>query len=178
MNYDTDKVIRAIQSVKPRINYNFDAAPGTISHIDRNMGMIRIRNISCKHVPGLIEEFKKEDIVFKHHHKFSPFDGIIRVTKYFKIEKIDDGIFIDCTFDCKNSHRAYLQIDKKLQWDTFEKIYRDVRNNIIDFSFDAALVTMYDENGMLDFIRIYDRKRTEEKLKILYKKFREVMASY
>jgi len=173
-DYDDDKIIRAIQGVKSHCEYDFDAVPGTISFLNKNFGMIRIRNISCLQVLMLIDAFREEGIEFNHHQKFPAFEGIIRVTKYFNTEEVEDGIFIDLD----NSLRGYLQIDRKLSWKTFENIYRDVRNNITDFTFDAALVTMYNEKGILDFVRIFDRKRTVEKLRVIYKKFKDIMGRY
>ncbi|MBN1388802.1 MAG: hypothetical protein JW965_10165 [Bacteroidales bacterium] len=173
-NYDDEKVIRAIQSVKSHFKHFFDAVPGTIKFLNYNMGMIRFRNISCKQIPELIKAFKDEGIKFMSHHNFHPFDGIIRVTKYFNTEEVEEGILIDID----NPDHAYLHIERKLTWETFESIYRDVRNNMTGFTFDAALATMYNERGVLDFIRIYDEKRSVEKLRTLYKKFKDIMARH
>lgn len=168
-DYTDDQIIRSIQAVKTHFEYAFDAVPGTISFLNKNLGIIRVRCVSYEHVPLLVDAFRKEGIVFMQHRNLPHFEGIIKVTKYFKTVEEEEGIFIDQ----ENRYLAYLHIDKFLGWDTFEKIYRDVSNNITEFSFDAALATMYNEYGILDFVRIYDEKRSLDNLKIIYKKFKD-----
>ncbi|MFO7851399.1 MAG: hypothetical protein ACQERS_06260 [Bacteroidota bacterium] len=164
--HNVDEVIRTIQNVKSYYQHDFDAVPGTISFKNKRYGMIRIRSLSCQMIPSLIRVFREEGIKFARHHKHAPFEGIIHVTKYFKTEEVEEGIFLDL----ESTAYGYLRIYKYLQWDTFENVYSYARNNI-DFSFDAALATMYDENGILDMTRIYDEKRTVEKLRIIQDKF-------
>ncbi|MBS0011428.1 MAG: hypothetical protein KFF49_08455 [Bacteroidales bacterium] len=173
-NYDDDTIIRAIQAVKKHFEHAFDAVPGTISFLNKHLGIIRVRCLSYEHVPLLIKAFREEGIEFMPHRRFPSFEGILKVTKYFKTEEAGEGIFIDM----ENPYFAYLHIDRYLDWNTFERIYRDVRNNITEFSFDAALVTMYNERGLLDFVRIYDEKRTLDKLRILHRKFLDLIAKY
>ncbi|HDZ40705.1 MAG TPA: hypothetical protein ENH59_03370 [Bacteroidetes bacterium] len=173
-NYDDDRIIRTIQAIKTHFKYDFDAVPGTISFLNKHLGVIRVRCVSYEHVPALLMAFRKEGLEFMSHRKFPPFEGIIRVTKYFKTEEAEKGIF----FDLENPFFAYLHIDRHMDWNTFEKIYRDVRNNITEFSFDAALATMYDEKGLIDFIRIYDEKSSLEKLRTVYRKFKDVTGRY
>lgn len=168
-NYDDNDIIRAIQAIKTYFEHSFDAVPGWISFLNRHLGIIRIRCLSYQYVPHLVEAFRKEGISLMHHRSFPHFEAMVRVTKYFKTEEVDDGIYIDL----ENTSLAYLHIDKYLTWEKFEELYRDVRNNITEFSFDAALATMYNEHGILDFIRIYDENRSVEKLRIIHKKFKD-----
>lgn len=168
-DYTDEKIIRSIQAVKTHFKYSFDAVPGTISFLNKNLGIIRVRCVSYEHVPLMLRAFRQEGIEFMPHRSFPHFEGIVRVTKYFKTEEAEEGIYIDL----ESPFLAYLHIDKVLNWDTFEKIYRDVRNNITEFSFDGALATMYDEFGIIDFVRIYDEKRSVEKLRVIYNKFKD-----
>ena len=171
-DYTDDQIIRSIQAVKTHFEYAFDAVPGTISFLNKHLGIIRFRCVSYEHVPLLIAAFRQEGIVFMQHRNFPHFEGIIKVTKYFKTMEEEEGIFIDL----ENPYLAYLHIDKPLSWDVFEKINRDVSNNITEFSFDAALATMYNEYGIIDFVRIYDEKRSLDKLRTIYKKFKDRLA--
>lgn len=173
-NYSDDQIIRSIQAVKTQFEYSFDAVPGTISFLNKHLGMIRVTCVSYEHVPILIEEFRKKGIAFMPHRSFPSFEAIINVTKYFKTEEVDEGIFIDLD----SLYFAYLHIDADLPWNTFERIYRDVSNNITDFKFDAALAKMYNEKGLIDFVRIYDEKRSVDKLRIIYKKFKDIMGRH
>lgn len=171
-NYNDDKIIRAIQQVKTRFEFEYDAVPGTISFLNKHLGMIRIRCLTYELIPMLVKEFTSEGIEFMPHRKFPPFEGIIRVTKFFKTEEVEKGIYLDL----ENPYFAYLLINKALRWNSFENVYRDVQNNVTEFKFDAALATMYNEQGVLDFVRTYDEKRSIENLRILYKKFSDRVA--
>ncbi|MFO7756662.1 MAG: hypothetical protein R6V34_11850 [Bacteroidales bacterium] len=173
-NYDDNTIIRAIQAVKKDFEHAFDAVPGTISFLNKRLVMIRVRCLSYEHIPLLLDAFRRAGIKFMAQRKFPHFEAIISITKYFKTEEVEEDIFLDLINPCF----AYLHIDNHLSWDSFENIYRDVRNNITEFSFDAALATMYNENGILDFVRIYDEKRSVEKLRIIHKKFRDIIARY
>ncbi|MEE4213756.1 MAG: hypothetical protein V2I34_01750 [Bacteroidales bacterium] len=173
-NYDSDMIIRSIQAVKKHFDYDFDAVPGLISFLNKDFGMIRVQCVSYQHVPRLIRALRKENIGFMPMRNFPSFEGIVRVTKYFKTEEARPGIFLDIG----NPNFAYLHIEKEIEWNVFEKIYRDVSNNITDFSFDAALAKMYNEKGILDFIRIYDEKRSVEKLEIIHNKFKDIIQKY
>lgn len=173
-NYDDDTVIRTIQAVKKDFIHAFDGVPGTISFLNKSLGIIRVRCLSYEYVPQLINAFRKEGIEFMTQRKFPHFEAIISVTKYFKTMQVEEDIFLDLD----NPYFAYLHIDRELSWDAFENIYRNVRNNITEFSFDAALATMYDEHGLLDFIRVYDERRSVEKLRVILDKFNYIIPGY
>jgi len=168
-DYDNELIIRYVQAVKKHFEYSFDAVPGSISFLNKYLGIIRITSLPYEYVPLLVEAFRQEGIGFMQHRSFPHFEAMVKVTKYFKTEEVEEGIFIDL----ENPNMAYLHIDRFLDWDKFEKLYQDVRNNITEFSFDAALATMYNEYGIVDFIRIYDEKRSLEKLMIIYNKFKD-----
>ena len=173
-NYDDNTIIRAIQAVKKNFEHAFDAVPGTISFLNKRLVMIRVRCLSYEHIPMLVDAFRRAGIKFMAHRKFPHFDATISITKYFKTEEVEKGVFLDI----HNPNFAYLHIDGHLSWGRFENIYRDVRNNITEFTFDAALATMYDENGIIDFVRIYDEKRSVEKLRIIHKKFQDIISRH
>jgi len=172
--YNDDKIIRAIQTVKTRLDYDFDAVPGSVTYGNRHLGIIRIRCLSYNHIAELAEEFRSEGVDFMPYQKFPPFEGIIRITKYFNTVEEEEGIYIDQ----ENKAFAYLRIDKNLRWNTFENVYADVRNNLTGFTFDAALATMYDNKGIIDFVRIYDEKRSVDHLRQVRKTFLDVLNKY
>lgn len=171
-HYNDDKIIRAIQGVKKFFKHSFDGVPAFITYSNKSFPVIRIRCISHMLIPELVGAFKKEGIEFLPKQRLSPFDGIIRITKYFNTEEVEDGIF----FDTDNPSFAYILINAHLRWNSFESITQHVRNNIEGFTFDAALATMYDCTGVLDFARIYDEKRSAEKLSLIRSKYLELIS--
>lgn len=159
-HYNDDKVIRFIQGVKKTFAHTFDAVPGQITWQNRTYPVIRIRYIQHQYVAELVKSFSAQGAEFMSKQKISPFYGLIRITKYFNTEEVADGIY----YDSDNNAFAYLRIDAHLRWSTFESITRHVKNNVEGFSFDAAQATMYDCSGILDFVRIYDEQRSQDKL--------------
>ncbi len=168
-HYNDDKIIRSIKSVKKSFKHSFDGVPGNISFGNKNYPVIRIRYISHTLLAELISAFRKENIEFMPRQKVSAFYGVIKITKYFNTEEVDDGIFIDSD----NPSFAYIQTNVHLRWPTFESITMHIKNNTEGITFDAALATMYDCTGVLDFVRIYDVKRSVDKLALIRSKYLE-----
>lgn len=174
-HYNDDKVIRYIQNVKKTFSRNFDAVPGVITAGNKSYPVIRVRYFPVEYVSVLISAFREHGAEFLPAIKVSPFDGLIRITKYFNTEEVEEGIF----FDIDNSAFAYIQVDEHLRWPTFESVTSHVRNNTGNISFDAAQATMYDCAGIIELVRIYDEKRSLDSLRNIRNKYiQSIQKSY
>lgn len=169
--YNDDKIIRAIKHIKVDFPYHFDGAPGHITLFNEPAGAIRIKHLSYEQVGELVEAFEKQGIDFMRERKIAEYSSIIHITKYFEISHADSGIYADKNW----KGMYYLEIPVKLKWNTFEKITMDIKHNVEDNSFDAALTTMYDETGIIDFVRIYDEQSNEQKLQFIRNKYLEAI---
>jgi hypothetical protein len=69
----------------------------------------------------------------------------------------------------------YFQLPRPLKWNDFETITLDIKRNMEDINFDAALATLYRKNGMVDYIRIYDNECSKDKLDQIRKKYLQRM---
>jgi hypothetical protein len=168
--YNDEKIIRAIQYIKSQTDHpEFDGTPGTINLYNTPTGVIRIKGLEYNKVALLVELFEDAGIEFKKKKKVSPYQSIIKIRKFFKLHLIDEGIYQDDTI--KEMH--YLVIPKALRWNSFEKITMEIKYNIEDNNYDAALVTVFYENGLLDMVRIFDQNSSIEKLKTIRKKYLE-----
>lgn len=172
--YNEDKVIRFIQNVKKSFKFSFDGVPGQVSWSNKTLGIIRIRCISQVHIAELVEAFKKEGVEFMPKQRLSAFDGLIKITKYFNTEELEKGIF----FDTDNPSFAYIQVDSHLRWASFESVNSHIIHNIDGLTFDAAQATMYDCSGIIDFIRVYDEKRSVEKLRRIRNRYLETIQKH
>lgn len=170
-HYNDDKVIRFIQGVKKTFSRNFDAVPGNITLSNRSFPVIRVRYFPIQHISALITSFREQGAEFSPKQKMAQSEGLIRITKYFNTEEIEEGIF----FDTDNNAFAYLQIDEHLRWSSFESITRHVRNNVEGVTFDAAQAIMYDCSGILDFVRIYDENRAVDNLRLIRNRYLEAI---
>ena len=166
--YTEEKIIRVIQKIKSEHNFKFDATPGLVTLYNMLNPCIRFKDMeSYEIVPQILKAFTDEGIEFMSNRNIEPFTGIIKVKKYFLIEVISDNYFKDA--EEPNMH--YFTIPVQLRFNQFEKITIDLKNNLEDPNFDAALGTVFRKTGVIDVIRIYDDKASPDKLDLIRTKY-------
>lgn len=152
-SYTDENIVRATMKIKKNFSTNFDASPGTISLYNKAEPCIRIKDLeNYTFIPELLTLYKSEGFVFLKAKKISPYEGLIRIKKYFLLDEISEGIYMDK----ETVEMGYFEISTQLDWESFEKITLDIKRNIEDNNFDAALGTIYRKNGLKDVIRIFD----------------------
>jgi hypothetical protein len=166
--YTEEKIIRVIQKIKSEHSFTFDGSPGMVTLYNMLNPCIRFKGLkSYEEVPAILKAFEDEGIEFMSNRKIEPFTGIIKVKKYFLVEVISDILFKDA--EDPNMH--YFSIPIQLRFNQFEKITIDLKHNLDDPKFDAALGTIFRKTGVIDVIRIYDDKCTPEKLNLIRTKY-------
>ena len=170
--YNDDKIIRAIMAVKKTFPFRFDAAPGSINLNNKQVNIIRLKFLQYQYVPELIEILQDQDIDFMKKRKVNPYESLIKIRKHFRMEESMEGIYQDM----ETKEFSYLQIPHTMRWNTFEKITMQIKYNIKDNNFDAAMGHVYDANGLLDFVRIYDKNFNLDKLKFIREKYLDFMS--
>ena len=169
INYSDEEIIRAIQKIKQSTHPEFDATPCSISLQNSTSYGIRFKDLSYAEVPEVVKLFGKYGILFKDKKQVVPYDSVIHIRKFFKMNEAEDGIYIDA--ECTN--QFYLRLPKPLTWDLFEKMTISLKYNIEDSNFDAALVYIYTEKGIVDLVRIFNFDYSIEKLKLIRHKYLE-----
>jgi hypothetical protein len=168
--YNDEKIIRSIQQIKAGEDHpEFDGTPGTVHIYNKPVGVIRIKETTYDKIPALVKLFEETGIEFKKKKKISPYQSIIKIRKFFKMHMIEDGIYQDDVIP----QMHYLAIPKNLRWQSFEKITMDIKYNIDDNNFDAALVYVFYEEGIMDLVRIFDLNSSLKKLKCIREKYLE-----
>ena len=163
--YSDEQIIRAIQIVKNNCKISFDAAPGTIILKNNPVSIIRFKGLPYNLISEVIEHFITTGIEFEKARKIAPYMGIIYIRKFFNLNKLSDGIYEDT--DVKEFF--YVQVSKFPEWDVFENITKNIKYSIEDLDFDGAQTSVYDSNGIIDFVRIYDKNRYIDKLAYIKK---------
>lgn len=159
--YTEDKVIRVIQKIKSELSLPFDATPGMVTLYNMLNPCIRFRDLaSYDDMPAILKAFDAEGIEFMSNRNVEPFEGIIKVKKYFLLEVISDVLYNDA----ENPKIHYFSIPVQLRFNQFDKITSDLKRNLEDPKFDAALGTIYRKSGVIDLIRIYDDKGSPERM--------------
>ncbi len=166
-----DTVIRAIQKVKQKECPRFDGAPGTVTMNNKQYGVIRIKYINYNEIKQLIDLFREQDFEFVKYKKTDAFPSLIKVKKFFKTKEIVENIY----HDLDNPNFYYLTIPLLPDWDTFEEMTMNIKYNVEDNNFDAALCSMYNDKGLIDFVRIYDENFKMGKTLFIREKYLEAI---
>ncbi len=171
--HSDEEIIRAIQNIKKNTGFTaFDGAPGSIEINGKEETVIRIKNAGYNDIPSLPGKFANLGFKFAKYKKIPAFDTLINIRKYFKIKQTEDDIFSDLTD--RNFH--YIRVPYLPNWDKFEEITKKIKYNVDDNNFDAALCSMYDETGLIDFVRIFDENYDKNKMSFIKNKYLEALS--
>lgn len=172
VNYNDDRLIRAIQNVKPHVDVKFNGATGTVKYQNKAYNFIRFKFLPYNRVGEVLKHFENTGIDFRKYRKVAPYESIIEVRKFFEMEEKADGIFQD-----KNEkNTSYLLLPTSLTWNNFEKITMGIKYNMDDINFDCAQTSIYGYEGFLDFVRVYDQESSVSKLKHIRDKYLEAVS--
>jgi hypothetical protein len=169
--YDDDTIIRAIRQVKINYPHHFDGAPGRITLFNEPARSIRIKYLHYDQVGELVAAFQQAGIQFRREEKVAEYSSLIKITKYFIVNPVSEGIYNDARW----KELYYLLMPVKMEWEKFEAISASIKHNVEDKNYDAALTHMYDETGVLDFVRIYDEQCCQGKLLFIRDKYLEAI---
>ncbi len=170
-DYNDELIIRTIQKVKQLTKVSFDAVPGTIYLQNNPVNIIRFKNLSYGLIAEVVEYFIDNGIEFEKSKKITPYESIIKIRKFFRLNKLEDGNFED--IDTKEFF--YIKLPTHVEWNVFEEITKTIKYNIDNATFDAAQTSVYDCNGLVDFVRIYDKNRNTDKLTIIKNNYLEAV---
>ena len=157
-----DEVLRATYSLKQKLNFNFEANYGRFLILNTMKPCIRIRVDDYAIVPEIIENFKKEGIIFEPAKKITPYESNIKIRKYLTLKEISEDIFSGDDAD-----HYYIKIPKHLKWKDFVDLITSVRSSGDFGLFDAAQTSLYLKNEIIEFVRIYTKSFKNEDFKVL-----------
>jgi hypothetical protein len=166
--YTEEKLIRVTQKIKTEKKLSFDGTPGMVTLYNMLNPCLRLKDVGTyENVPGILKAYEDEGIEFMSNRPVEPYAGIIKVKKYFLVEVISDHVFIDA----EDPHIFYFTIPIQLRFNQFEKITMDIKKNIEDPNFDAALGTIYRKTGLVDLIRIFAENYSQEHLELIRSRY-------
>lgn len=166
IQYDGEDILRKAKKIKKVFPENFDASFGKFQLSDKTYHFIRVRNIDCFGcIARLQAEFAREGIQFMKKKKING-EASIMIQKFFSFQKIGEHLYKDLD----RSDMYYLEIPEKPEWQFFKKITFYIRGNIDNYSFDAALATVYLED-IMDMVRIYARDINVKQLQYVRGKY-------
>ncbi len=165
-NYSKEFIIRVSQKVHEQVLFPCSFTYAELTFNNTHYTAIRVAQLQeYQNLEKIQELFIQEGIELKRQKKVAT-SAIIKIYRTFDVKAWSDDIYNDLEFPI-----CYLRIPHPLEWDYFEKITQRVKNNIINRSFDAALGLMYRKSGVMDMIRIYDKKIDEERAGMIREKY-------
>ncbi len=171
--YTGEQVVRATMAVKRECNLLFDAVPGMITVFNALTPCIRIKDLKkYEDIAGLVRLYRKFGLEFMKDKKIEPFNGLIKIRKYFKLKQIEKNLYLDA----ENPSITYFEIPGMLSWEVFENITYSMKPNVEFNNFDAALGVFFTPLGVIDNVRIYHEEIGLDNIRYLRSKYLEEIA--
>ena len=160
-SYDAETIVRASHEIKKKFKKKFDTASGLVSLYNEMTPCLRIKYLTdFSMIPELVNLYKQQGIQFAKYKKTNKYDAIIKIKKFFVLTMQEPGMYMDE----ENPDFCYIQIPMLLSWEKFEKLTLDIKRNMEDHKFDAALGTIFRKNCVVDVVRIFGKHIDHEKL--------------
>ncbi len=169
-NFDVcheDDFIRMSMHIKRDHDIKFDAALSSIMLFNKSATTIRVNMDDYRQLPELISHYSKVGVTFQSDKLVKPYQSLIKIRRYFDLEIMAEGVFKD--IDKPNTY--YIRVPLFMTWDEFETATIAIRNNFDYKTYDAAQAAIYNKAGIIELVRIYDRKADLSKLESLRQKY-------
>jgi len=169
-NFDVcheDDFIRMTMHIKRDHQINFDAALSSIVLFNEPATCIRVHMENYSQLPELISHYKKVGVKFQPGKQVKPYQSLIKIRRFFDLEVMAEGVYKDA--DKEDTY--YIRVPLFMTWEEFEKATIAIRNNFDYKTYDAAQAAIYDKPGIVELVRIYDRKADLSKLQSLQQKY-------
>ena len=164
--YDGEDILRAAKKIKRSFPDNFEASFGQAEKLEKIFHFIRVKNLDCFDcIPVLQKAFADEGIKLMKRRSVSG-QALIKLQKFFRLERLENHLYKDLD----DPLMYYFEIPEKPRWELFKKITIYIRSNVDNYSFDAALGTLYLED-IIDLVRIYAKDITNDQLRFIRKKY-------
>ncbi len=172
-HHSFESVMRANQSVRAKYKKHFDAALATISVYGSTCQSIRIRNLQNFSDISLLQQYYQDEGISlnKKTRQIKSAMAIIRLKKFFFLEVVAEGLYMDRA----EPHHGYFVIPSQIDWGRFKDITREVKFDPKYFHFDGATCHIYENEHVIDMIRIYREHITTEELMALRQKYYRVL---
>jgi len=156
-----EKTLRTTASINEKYGLNLDGAKCEVMIGSRKLNGIRVKGINrYPEIATIQEYYAAEGYEFARSEKFKETDSLIRINRFFNIEKLDEGVFKSN----REEDTYYVTIPKYMTWEEFRTITFEIKNNISDKNYDIAKGVVYINGGVKEFLRIVKPKATAEGL--------------
>lgn len=145
-----EQILRISENLCEYQQIKIDATPAELFVRNSHLPSIRIRGLkNYSQISELQGCYIDKGIRFARMKKFDE-PVRIRINKVFIVNRIDEQIYKDLEDDMM----YYLMVPYCFNWNLFKKVTQNVKNNLENSNFDAAVGFVYLKT-VSDFIRIY-----------------------
>lgn len=163
-----EKILRVTAGINKKYGLNLDGAKCEVKIGSRKLNGIRVKGISrYPDIAQVQQYYKDEGYDFAKSEKFKNTDSLIRINRFFNIEKLAEGIFKSNVED----DVYYVTVPRYMTWDEFRTITFEIKNNIDDKNYDIAKGIVYIDGGIKEFLRIVKPKFTLESIQLIRDKY-------
>lgn len=165
-----EKILRVTKKINKQHHLKLDGAKCEVTIGARKLNGVRVKGINRYHEIEKIQAYyAQEGYDFAKSEKFDDTEALIRINRFFRIEKIEKGIF-----KSKNdSDVFYIEVPRYMSWQEFKTITYEVKHNITDSNYDIAKGIFYTKGGIVEMMRVVKPKATIDLLKSIQQKYIE-----
>lgn len=163
-----EKILRVTAGINKKYGLNLDGAKCEVKIGSRKLNGIRVKGISrYPEIAQVQQYYKDEGYDFAKSEKFENKDSLIRINRFFNIEKLAEGIFKSNV----ENDVYYVTVPRYMTWDEFRSITFEIKNNMSDKNYDIAKGIVYIDGGIKEFLRIVKPKFTLESIQLIRDKY-------
>jgi len=173
----TADVMRAIREAASKLTFAFDAVYGSVAIPSYDeVRCLRIRHLDQYSDLSALQK-ALADAGLEMKRKLKSFDheqAMIRLEKFFYLEAVSD----QCWMDVQEAHHGYFEVPKKLSWEKFVALTREVKYDTSLQYFDAAQAFTIEGSQVCDLVRIYKVQLTVQGLKDIADRYLKLFDRY
>jgi hypothetical protein len=161
-----DRIIRHAHYIKNVLKLNFHISPGQMTFENETHSCIRVRINELGLLKDFIDDLEEMGIEFYYGRRYrhlQPYESLVQFKKYVDFEKIFDGVYRDM----EDMKTHYVEIPSDIDFNLFETMTEDIKNNCELNMFNTALVYFHLKDKVMDMIALYSRECNEERLPVL-----------
>jgi len=165
-----EKILRVTKGINEKYGLDIDGAKCEVNIGSRKLNGIRVKGINrYPEIAAIQQYYKDEGYEFAKSEKFKETDSLIRINRFFNIEKLAEGIFKSNI----EEDVYYVTVPRYMTWEEFRTITFEIKNNVTDKNYDIAKGVVYLNGGVKEFLRIVKPKATLEGLTQIREKYFE-----
>ena len=151
INCFQDLVLRKSYQIMDKLDSKVEIMPGQITFEKKETQCIRINTSEISSLETIIKELESIGIEFVKDKKVKEFTTKVFFKRYTEFVKIQDGVYRDSVLE----GRYFFEINKLIDWETFNVGVEKIKNNCNFHLFDSFLAFNISNGKASDFFGIY-----------------------